>query len=72
MTSNNGQIAGSQDNEIAVPDGLPDGHEQPGMNLNLSVAASPGTPTSSPATSQHVVAHHQTLPQLPGGRPINC
>jgi hypothetical protein len=49
---NNGQIAGSEDNEMIVRDGLLDGHKQLGMNLNLSVAASPaGTPASSPATS---------------------
>lgn len=72
--NNNGQIVGSEDNEMVVGDDLLDGRKQLGMNLDLSVAASPaGTPNFVPGdVPQYVAAHHQTLPQLLGGRPINC
>jgi uncharacterized membrane protein len=39
--NNNGQIAGSEDNEMVVRDGLLDAHKQLGMNLDLPVAGSP-------------------------------
>jgi probable HAF family extracellular repeat protein len=60
VINNNGQIAGPEDNEMVVRDGLLDGHKQPGRNLNLSVAASPaGTqlrpgdvPSTSPPTTK--------------------